>query len=157
MKKVLILCLFSISVNAYANKSANDLNVYPEVKKDQNRNVILLDPKENEEDYRVLITASMEGMQDCNTKSRSAKYTKKLVEGMQYPYYEVGKLGNIITTLMGCSEMPKMGEIPINLNGNTILNYNSKLPIVVYASNGIKISSKIFKLEEIKKSKILND
>ncbi|MFW1735996.1 ecotin family protein [Acinetobacter sp. ULE_I001] len=159
MKKniFLVLGVLALSISAHANKGVNDLNVYPPVKKDQNRNVIVLEPKENEDDYRVLITASIEGMQDCNTKSRSAKYTEKVVEGMQYPYYEVGKIGDVVTTLMGCSEMPQMGEIPINLSGNTILRYNSKLPIVVYASNGIKINSKIFKLEEIKKSKVLND
>lgn len=159
MKKniFLVLGVLALSISAHANKGVNDLNVYPPVKKDQNRNVIVLEPKENEEDYRVLITASIDGMQDCNTKSRSAKYTEKVVEGMQYPYYEVGKIGDVVTTLMGCSEMPQMGEIPINLSGNTILRYNSKLPIVVYASNGIKINSKIFKLEEIKKSKVLND
>jgi len=153
----LVLGVLALSISAHANKGVNDLNVYPPVKKDQNRNVIVLEPKENEDDYRVLITASIDGMQDCNTKSRSAKYTEKVVEGMQYPYYEVGKIGDVVTTLMGCSEMPQMGEIPINLSGNTILRYNSKLPIVVYASNGIKINSKIFKLEEIKKSKVLND
>lgn len=159
MKKniFLVLGVLALSISAHANKGINDLNVYPPVKNDQNRNVIVLEPKENEDDYRVLITASMDGMQDCNTKSRSAKYTEKVVEGMQYPYYEVGKIGDVVTTLMGCSEVPKMGEIPINLSGNTILRYNSKLPIVVYASNGIKINSKIFKLEEIKKSKVLND
>ena len=159
MKKniFLVLGVLALSISAHANKGVNDLNVYPPVKKDQNRNVIVLEPKENEDDYRVLITASIDGMQDCNTKSRSAKYTEKVVEGMQYPYYEVGKIGDVVTTLMGCSEIPQMGEIPINLSGNTILRYNSKLPIVVYASNGIKINSKIFKLEEIKKSKVLND
>lgn len=159
MKKniFLVLGVLALSISAHANKGVNDLNVYPPVKKDQNRNVIVLEPKENEDDYRVLITASIDGMQDCNTKSRSAKYTEKVVEGMQYPYYEVGKIGDVVTTLMGCSGVPKMGEIPINLSGNTILRYNSKLPIVVYASNGIKINSKIFKLEEIKKSKVLND
>lgn len=68
---------------------------------------------------------------DCNSRSGSGQFVREDVEGWGYGYYRAELGNNIISTLIGCPDDSKREAFVAFVSTKT--NYNSALPLVVYA------------------------
>lgn len=112
--------------------------------------MIWLEKEQNEDNYKVEIIATKKGIRDCNNVFFGAKLNEKTLMGWGYTYFKVESVSNGATTLMGCLDNKKyQADLPINLSGDSIQRYNSKLPIVVYAPQGVDIKYRIWRGKEV--------
>ncbi len=119
-----------------------DINMFPKAKKDEIQHIIELAVLENEQANKieVFVTKTMEV--DCNHHSLTGKLETKELSGWGYDYYLFNTNGDVISTMMACpdSSMTKK-DIP---SESKLLNYNSKLPIIVYTPKGYKVKYKLW-------------
>ncbi|TCM67252.1 ecotin [Acinetobacter calcoaceticus] len=161
MKKILIstaiLSVLAINMTHAAtasdSKKLKDVAPYPIATKDSNRNVIWLAPQKDEALYKVEIVATKSGMKDCNNIWFGANLTEKPLEGWGYNYYNITEVKGPMSTQRGCMNNSKTKtNLPIQLGDKSIVRYNSKLPIVVYAPNDVTISYRIWSAPQVTQS-----
>lgn len=150
MKKILVfglVALFAtISLNAFAQKAnpeaKKNLEAYPAATETMNRYVIFLDKKANENNFKVEVIAGKIMEVDCNKATLIGKLEEKTLEGWGYTYLDFETKGVVATTKMLCPDAKKTKKFvsaqPI------MLDYNSRLPIVVYAPKGYDVQYKIW-------------
>lgn len=124
-----------------------ELKAFPPAKAGMERFVIVLPHKERgEEDaFRVeLIPGKMMETDGVNLYSLGQILDQKNLEGYGYTFYEISE-GPVRMTLM------RPGPNPVNkfVSGHSHhTNYNSRLPIVIYAPTGYEIRYRIWKADE---------
>ena len=129
---------------------------YPKASKNQNRNVIWLDSKTNEVNYKVEIIAEIEGMKDCNDVFYAADFKEEDLKGWGYTYFLLENLSPPMSTEIGCFDQTKtMANLPIMIS-NSFIEYNSKLPIIIYAPKEVNISYKIWSTDDIKHKSLID-
>eukprot|EP00796_Vickermania_ingenoplastis_P000961 gene961-558_t len=120
---------FSVSPSPY-------LDPFPPAPAGQKRYKIHLEPKENEEDFKVeLMAGRMEMVDGANFHRLMGNIEEKDLEGWGYTYYQVtlGPKGSVASTMMmPLGEAAEMREKFLHLYMENLVRYNSKLPIVVY-------------------------
>lgn len=138
----LLIC-FTISANAQSKNTANDmLKPFPQAEAGMERHVIELPKKSNEADYKVEIIPGKTMSVDCNNHRLMGTLSEKDLQGWGYNYYEFASDGQTASTMMFCNEPNKTKFI----TGQTItIDYNSKLPIVVYVPKGFDVKYRIWK------------
>ncbi|HTO14582.1 MAG TPA: ecotin family protein [Edaphocola sp.] len=118
------------------------LKNYPQQKEDQKRWVINLPQLKNEENYKVEIYVGNLHDVDCNNYFLSGTVETKAVEGFGFHYYEVGTDNRIITTMKACPDNITYRKFifmkPI------MVNYNSKLPLVLYTPENLIVRYKVY-------------
>ena len=134
----------------------HDLSIYPTVRAELNRHVIWLDPQQHEQQLKVEIVATKQHMKDCNQGSFSADFSQKYLKDGRHAYYQIGKTGHYISTLMGCPDVGNLEDIAIYLSGNTMQPYQSDSPIIVYAPQEIQVSYRIWQIASTHPAKIEN-
>lgn len=150
MKKSLVLGLIAIfslmSMNTFAQKATaeakKNLEAYPAATELLDRFVIYLDKKANENDYKVEVIGGKIAEVDCNVTRLNGGFSKEVVEGWGYDYLRFNSDGNMMKTMMICPDNKTKSEFvqatPI------MVDYNSRLPIVVYAPKGYQVKYKIW-------------
>lgn len=88
---------------------------------------------------------------DCNHHSFYGSFEEKIVEGYGYTYYELSNVGEPSTTLMDCGNTPHKKEF-VEVSGDYIYRYNSRLSFVVYVPNRFDVQYRILKPEEVFKA-----
>lgn len=152
MKKILASALIIglTSPTVFAQK-LSDVAPYPAPGKNETRHVIWLDKQSNEDNFKVEIIATKKGMRDCNNVFFGAKLNEVTLKGWGYTYFKVDSVSDGASTLMGCPDSKKyLADLPVNLSGDSIQRYNSKLPIVVYTPKEIEIKYRIWEGKAIK-------
>lgn len=130
-----------VSENLY--EQIYDISMYPEPKKGDKRYIIELDKQDNESDYKLEIFIGKIMDIDCNQHNLMGTFEKLTAKGWGYPYFEFKTNGETISTLQGCLNHTKA---PKFVHGEKkLLNYNSRLPIVVYAPEGYELRYNIWK------------
>ena len=127
-------------------ESLKDFSMFPEGTDELVQTVIHLESQENEsQDYKVEIYAEKTEMIDCNTRSLVGEFKEINLEGWGYTYYEFESNDFVIATLMACPEgSEREGTVQ---SQSFITRYNSKLPLVVYASPEYTIKYRIWSPE----------
>ncbi len=136
-----------------------DVAPYPAVNKDSNRHVIWLKNQPDESQYKVEIVATKSGLKDCNNVSYNASFNEKVLEGWGYDYYTVESIQGPISTQMACSNTKKVkANLPVHLGDKSLLRYNSKLPLVIYAPKDVDVSYRIWQAPKTtQKATIVNN
>lgn len=153
MKKVVKIMLLAVALVSFAGvASAQSKKVmeerekilapYPKAEQGMVRHVIFLDKKSNESMYKVEIIPGKVMNVDCNLHSLMGNLETKDVQGWGYTYYEFTSNGKTRSTMMACN---KPNEDRFVMAQSTLVRYNSKLPIVVYAPEGYDIKYSIWK------------
>ena len=121
-----------------------ELKNFPAARPGSKRVVIYLPEKtrEQEGDYKLEIIPGKMAKVDCNNHSLTGNLEKKELSGFGYDYYEFSSNGNMASTKMACPDN-KMTEKFIS--GKTaLLDYNSRLPVVVYVPDGFQLKYRIW-------------
>lgn len=121
----------------------NDLAPYPAAKRGETRHVIRLPALRGEDGRKVEIIVGKTQMIDCNNHVYGGRLQERTAQGWGYNYYVLDSLGNAATTLMGCSNSAKRRAF-VTTGEQTLIRYNSKLPIVIYTPNDVEVRYRVW-------------
>jgi len=122
---------------------------YPQAEKGMKRQVIQLPAQEDESGYKVELLIGKTLKVDCNQHRLGGQLESKTLEGWGYDYYVFDKVTSPVSTMMACPDGKKEEKfVTAYLGENSLLRYNSKLPIVVYTPDTVDVKYRIWKAEE---------
>lgn len=146
LKRCLLLSTLALSAAAGAQTAADDLKPYPLPDTGRQRVVIRLPAVAAPEALRVEVMVGKTVPVDCNRQHFIAKVTRETAQGWGYNYYVVDELRGPATTLMACPPgTPKHLEF-VRAPAEVLdwLDYNPKLPIVIYLPAGAEARYRIW-------------
>ncbi len=142
--------LFAVQLTAADTSPKDPYHMFPQASERQNRFVIEVPRKENENDYRLQLLVGKRISADCNMHGLSAKIEKKLLKGWGYHYYTFSNIHEGPHTMMACME-PKQERF-LSVYTESLLRYNSRLGTVVYVPKGYEVRYRIWKAGEEQKT-----
>jgi ecotin len=105
-------------------------------------------PKEDDESVFMveLIAGKTVLVDEKNKYFFGGKIEEQTIEGWGFPRYNVSKLGPMAGTLMAIDpNAPKVNRF-VSLGGKPyLIRYNSRLPVVVYAPEGVEVRYRIWR------------
>ena len=150
LKMFPILLVFIFSTLSLA-EGESELKAFPAAKAGMERFVILLPHKERAEEtqFKVELFAGKEMLTDgVNIIRLGNTIESKPLSGWGYTYYEVTGSGQAASTLMAPPEnapqVKKWVAAP-----SLFIDYNSRLPIVIYAPTGYIIKYRLWQAPEV--------
>jgi len=149
-----LLAAACVSGSAFASTTAKTQPLekvapYPQAEKGMKRQVIQLPAQEDESGYKVELLIGKTLEVDCNQHRLGGQLESKTLEGWGYDYYVFDKVTSPVSTMMACPDGKKEEKfVTAYLGENSLLRYNSKLPIVVYTPDTVEVKYRIWKAEE---------
>ncbi|WP_297198353.1 serine protease inhibitor ecotin [uncultured Pluralibacter sp.] len=145
-----LLAASGLCASAFAaSQPLEKIAPYPQAEKGMKRQVITLPAQQDESSYRVELLIGKTMNVDCNRHSLGGKLESKTLEGWGYDYYVFDKVTPVASTMMGCPDGKKTQKfVTANLGDMSLLRYNSKLPVVVYAPENVEVKYRIWKAQE---------
>lgn len=132
-----------------STKPAND--IYPLPQENQRRYIIHLPKEYNEENLMIELKASKKFKKDCNHIWFTGDLSTKTLTGWGYNYYIINNVSDIpASTKMLCPNQRMVVEqVDISLSGSkAMLDYNSKLPVVIYTPEDVNLSYIIWQADK---------
>lgn len=123
-----------------------DMKPYPEAEQGMVRHALVLEKRPNEQDFKVeLILGKTVETDGANRHFFGGKIEAHSVEGWGYSYHKLAKLGPMAGTLMAPAPgSPKVKKF-VPIGGEPYwVRYNSKLPVVVYAPEGVEVRYRLW-------------
>ena len=154
MKTILPAVLFAAfaTTSAWAAESVQPLEKiapYPQAEKGMKRQVIQLPQQQDESAFKVELMIGQTLEVDCNHHRLGGQLESKTLEGWGYDYYVFDNVTSPVSTMMACPENTKTQKfVTAYLGDNSLLRYNSKLPIVVYTPENIDVKYRVWKAED---------
>lgn len=127
--------------------AADDMKAFPPAEEGMVRFVLHLPKQPDEFAFKLeLIVGKIVKTDRANRHFFGGRIEEKAVEGWGFPMYVVRKLGPMAGTLMAVDPNEPAVERFITLGGAPFLiRYNSALPVVVYAPEGVEVRYRIWK------------
>ncbi|WP_392565729.1 serine protease inhibitor ecotin [Utexia brackfieldae] len=145
---VLASCLVLTACSNMAAKNSipnvNEFAPYPDKPAGYLRSVIYLPQLTDEQASKVELMIGKDMVVDCNTQTLVGNIQQKTLAGWGYSYYTVETTGNAISTLMACPENTGVTKFVTMTAPNMLIDYNSKLPIVVYAPSDLQVKYRVW-------------
>ncbi|MBB3317856.1 ecotin [Rhizobium sp. BK181] len=144
--RVLVLLSLAVSgVSATESRQArNELKAFPEATAGQQRHVIFLPKRTDEDARRVGVIVGRTELVDCNRNTFGSRLEKRTIDGWGYDYYVVTGVGSVASTRMACPDATKKKAF-VRSSDEPLLRYNSRLPLVVFAPVDVEIRYRIWK------------
>ena len=157
MKTIVPAVLFAAFASASAWAASNDAGAqplekvapYPKAEKGMTRQVIQLPAQQDEANFKVELLIGKTLEVDCNQHRLGGQLESKTLEGWGYDYYVFDKVTSPVSTMMACPDGKKEKKfVTAYLGDNSLLRYNSKLPIVVYTPENVEVKYRVWKADE---------
>ena len=149
MRLVASLGALSLMSSAVFAADADTLKPYAPAEEGFVRYVIELPEAEQENNLKVEIIAGKTLEVDCNKQRLGGELQQRTIEGWGYPAYYLETVTGPMTTLMACPDSKKEAQfVPVSGEG-FVIGYNSRLPVVVYAPEGIEVKYRLWKAEDV--------
>ncbi len=149
--KTLALVVFGLigsSVSAQYTLDKIDLSIFPKAEKGMVQYVVEVPHSTMEEDankkVEVFIGKNQE-VDTCNRHFLSGELQQNELKGFRYSYYTFKSSGNVGGTLMACGDTKKVTKFVTSKP--VLMDYNGRMPIVIYAPEGFDVQYKIYKAE----------
>lgn len=133
------LASLSLAATPLLAASLKDVAPYPEAEAGFTRQVIHLPAQDDESEYKLEILAGKTLPVDCNRQHLGGSLQAHTLEGWGYSYYRLDKVSGPASTLMACPDQSKTDTFVPVVGDGFMLRYNSKLPVVVYAPEGVQV------------------
>jgi ecotin len=128
--------------------AADDMKAFPPAEEGMTRHVIRLPQAKDESASKVeLIIGKTVKTDPINHYFFSGKLETENIPGWGFDRYVLRKLGTMAGTLMAVDPAAPQVERFVSLSGETILRYNSRLPIVVYVPAGVEVRYRLWRAE----------
>lgn len=149
MKRVITIAVFTILSAMLSVQAADDMKAFPPAEKGMVRHVVRLPKQVEESAFRVeLIGGKTVQVDQVNRYFFGGKIEEKIIEGWGFPRYIISELGPMAGTLIGVDSNEPKVERFVTLGGEPyLIRYNSRLPIVIYAPEGVEIRYRIWSAE----------
>lgn len=125
----------------------SNLDAFPAATQGQTRHVITLPAMQDENTAKVELIVGKTQQIDCNSHFFGGQLQEKTAEGWGYNYYVLGSLGNAASTLMGCPPNSSRTAF-VRSSNETIVRYNSRLPLVVYTPSDVELRYRVWRSGE---------
>ena len=136
------------ATQAVAKPEASTMKAFPPAETGMVRYVLPLPPQKDETGFQVELVAGKTIETDgVNRYFLGGKIEEKNIEGWGFPRYDVS-IGHVGSTKMG-GGTPGSARQFVSVNSN-LLRYNSRLPIVAYAPEGIEMRYRLWNATETK-------
>jgi ecotin len=128
--------------------AADDLKAFPPAEQGMVRHVIRLQQQADETAFKVELIIGKTVKTDAqNHYFFGGTLETESIPGWGYNRYILRKLGSMAGTLMAVDPNAPQVERFINVGGETLLRYNSRLPVVVYVPDGVEVRYRIWRAE----------
>jgi ecotin len=134
--------------------AADNMKAFPPAEKGMVRYVLELPEQKDEFAFKVeLIAGKTVLLDEGNRYFFGGKIEEQIITGWGFPRFVVSQLGPMAGTLMAVDpSAPKVNRF-ISLGGEPFLiRYNSRLPVVVYAPEGVEVRYRIWSASPESKS-----
>jgi ecotin len=125
------------------------MKAFPPAEKGTVRYVLQLPKQDDESAFKVeLIVGKTVLLDEHNRYFFGGKIQQETIEGWGFPRYNVSQLGPMAGTQMAVDpNAPKVDRF-ITLGGEPyLIRYNSRLPVVIYAPEGVEVRYRIWRAE----------
>jgi ecotin len=129
-----------------AAQAADNLKAFPPAEAGQVRYVLEVPPQEDESAFKVQLVVGKTVLTDAHNRYFfGGQIKEETIQGWGFPRFVVSALGPMAGTLMAVDPDAPKAERFITLGGEPFLiRYNSRLPIVVYAPEGVQVRYRIW-------------
>src|SRR5271154_2845810 len=128
--------------------AADDLKPFPPAEEGMTRHVIRLPKQKDEAAFKVELIIGKTVRTDAqNRYFFSGTLETETIPGWGFDRYILRSLGPMAGTLMAVDPGATEVERFISLGGETILRYNSRLPIVVYVPAGVEVRYRLWRAQ----------
>jgi ecotin len=139
---IALLTVASISI-AFA---ADDMKAFPPAQEGMTRNVIRLPQQKDESVFKVEVIIGKTVRTDgVNRYFFGGILEKETIPGWGFDRYILRKLGPMAGTLMAVDPNAPQVKRFISLGSETIVGYNSHLPVVVYVPAGVEVRYRLWR------------
>lgn len=131
---------------APAGRAADELKAFPPAAEGMVRHVLQLPRQADESAYKVeLIAGRTVQVDGVNRYFFAGRIERETVKGWGFTLYRLAALGPMAGTLMAVDpNAPKAARF-VALGGEPyLIRYNSRLPVVVYAPEGVELRYRIW-------------
>lgn len=146
LKKItLLISIITLSISAMAQSVLvkQDLSIFPAPEKGYKKLVIEVPHSENDENKKIdFNVGKWMDVDGCNYFNLQGTYEKKDLQGWGFDYYVFKTNGDVISTMIGCPDA-KDRRLFVTAQTQTV-NYNGRLPIVIYVPEDYDVQFKIF-------------
>ena len=149
MRKLITATIGFILLSSIASTAGDNMQAFPLPAKDQLRHVLQLPARGDEANFKVeLIVGKTVKIDNTNQYFFGGHIQKETIAGWGFPRYIVKELGPMAGTLKAVDpNAPKVDRF-IRLGGEPyLIRYNSRLPIVVYAPEGVEVRYRIWRTD----------
>lgn len=149
MKKLTCVIVLTHVATMWFATAADDMKAFPPAEEGMVRYVLQLPKEENESDFKVeLIAGKTVRVDAANRYFFGGRIEEETIQGWGFPRYLIRELGPMAGTLMAIEpDAPKVDRF-ITLAGEPyLIRYNSRLPVVVYAPEGVEIRYRVWRAE----------
>lgn len=122
-----------------ADDTSVDLDAFPAPEANYERHIIRLPVGNYENNLKIELLPGKVQELDCNLAHYTGQLTEKTLEGWGYNYYELSDLSGPLSTKMACPDEEKSLKFVPVLTTGSLLEYNSRLPVVVYLPEGLEL------------------
>lgn len=136
-----------LTTSSFAN--SDDLAPYPAASTGQVQHVIRLPSLGDEAMAKVEIIVGKTMTIDCNQHFFGGQLEQKTADGWGYTYFVLENLGSGASTLMGCIDGSDR-EAFVRSSSETLVPYNSKLPVVIYTPDDVDVRYRIWQAGPVK-------
>ena len=146
MKAVHLVTLLSFLTGLSVVQGADNMKAFPPAEAGMVRHVLQLPKQDYEAAFKVeLIAGKTVQVDEGNRYFFGGKIEAQSIKGWGFTRYIVSKLGPMAGTLMaGDPNAPKVNRF-VAIGGEPyIIRYNSRLPVVVYAPEGVEVRYRIW-------------
>ncbi len=146
--RTLLFILFLAFTSIAAAFAADDMKAFPPAEKGMDRYVIRLQKQKDETGYKVEIIIGLTVRTDAiNHYFFGGTLETESIPGWGYNRYVLLKLGPMAGTLMAVDpSAPKVDRF-VSLGSETILPYNSRLPLVIYVPAEAEVRYRLWRRE----------
>ena len=140
---VIVLAFLSVVLPVQA---VDNMKAFPPAAEGMVRHVLQLPEQDDESAFKLeLIAGKTVEVDEGNRYFFGGKIEKETIDGWGFPRYNVNKLGPMAGTLMAIDPNAPKASRFISLGGEPyLISYNSRLPVVVYAPEGVEIRYRIW-------------
>ncbi|MCW8962205.1 MAG: ecotin family protein [Gammaproteobacteria bacterium] len=146
MKNIHAIAISFMLATMIPAQASDNMKAFPPAEKGMVRHVLQLPQQNDESAYKVeLIVGKTVQVDGHNKYFFSGRIERSTVKGWGFSMYMVSKLGPLAGTLMAVDpNTPKVDRF-ITLGGEPyLIRYNSRLPLVVYAPEGVQVRYRLW-------------